>query len=215
MMRLNVGLVGVTALVLIVGACATQRHGNGERPVTREDRLLIDPRGADSVVFLVDASGSMMGHMSLVLPQLYDAMDSLEPSTRFTVVVYSGDGVKEASGRGMRVATTDNKERVKRWLGASVKPFGPSSPMKALPQALGYEPALVCWVSDGVLGRGRHRIDEEAMAALIDDLRQPGGTRIDLYQVVSTSDQEVMERLAERTGGAYRHLDARALGVSE
>jgi hypothetical protein len=107
-------------------------------------------RRAASVVFVVDASGSMVTSLPLVLADLSRSIAALTPRQRFQVVLFrepvSGGGARTEmfgiEGMGLVRARARTRADVSAWLG-SVAAGGRSNPMDGLRAALALRPDVV------------------------------------------------------------------------
>jgi hypothetical protein len=121
-------------------------------------------RRAQSVVYVVDASGAMVSSLKFVLRELERSVRSLSSSQKFQVVLFhdQGRGGHEvfAGGKGLVAATPANKEALSRWL-ASATPGGRSNPMDGLRAGLALQPDAVFFLSRSIRRSGGE-LDEQA-----------------------------------------------------
>ena len=97
-------------------------------------------------------------------------------------------------------------------------PKGLSNPVKALRLALRYRPQLLFVLSDNITGQGRYEVDQRRLLASI-ERENKSATKINTIQFVYPDPLEkfslkaTLQLIAERTGGIYKFLDARELGI--
>ena len=99
-----------------------------------------------------------------------------------------------------------------------ITPKGLSNPVKALQLALRYKPQLLFILSDDITGHGRYEADQRRLLA---DIRRANkaGTKINTIQFLYRDKLEsyglkpTLQLIAERSGGIYKFLDGRELGI--
>src|SRR5207237_9093507 len=72
-------------------------------------------RAVDSVVFVCDASGSMINTFSSLKDQLTHSIEGLKSVQSFNVVFFQGEKCSAFAG-GLLFATPDNKRKAFKWL---------------------------------------------------------------------------------------------------
>lgn len=125
-------------------------------------------READRVVYLVDASGSMVAALPAVLEEVARSIDALAPDQRFTVGVFGAGGVRSPeslASRGERLvrATESNKAAIRRWLSA-IDAQGAGDALTALRWGLEQRPDIVFIMAKGITDRGQAPDQREASA---------------------------------------------------
>lgn len=190
--------------------------------------------GADTIVFLIDASGSMVDVLPFVINELKEVVSKLQPRQegkqlipkRISVIFFSGDGVHEVPGgggvKGLREAMPQFKEQIRKWVALENFNYGTagrgSAHVKsALTRALSYKPQQVILLSDNLTGGGQGATQHELMQDDLLDLihehnkaRPPAkiNTIQFLYEdpLVRAGLQGTLERIAEETGGTSRFI---------
>ena len=185
-----------------------------------------DGPAANRVVFLIDASGSMVDVLPFVIDELKRVVDGMEPHQRGTIIFFSGEGVFEVPGaeqlRGLRPLTRQFVGQINQWVSLENHRFetgGPGSRhvRAALTRALSYEPQAIHLLSDNLTGGGqgatRHELVQEDLISLIHGLNNgPLSARIHTYQfiyqdpLVRAGLQGTLQRIAEETGGEYTYI---------
>ena len=196
-----------------------------DRPVRQALPYMRDPHatvggiygspGATHVVYLVDASGSMIDTLPFVLAQLQQALRTLRPAQTFTVMFASGRGVTELPPLGMKRVTPDATAAAVRWLdplAGRVVASGRGDAHAAVLRALAYQPDAIVLLTDGITGR--HAPDPAHRARLLQlaDSLNPSATTFHTLQLrrpdpSAFPDQPgILESLAQLTAGTFRYV---------
>jgi Mg-chelatase subunit ChlD len=158
---------------------------------------------ARSVVFLCDASGSMLAKFDALKRELSKAIQSLKPTQSFSIHFFSDTRSLSLSGP-LLVATPGNKLRATEFL-ETVAPRGTTDPLPALDLAFRQKPQLVFLLTDGDFP------DNEAVLSRIRQLNHDRRAKIDTIAFVDKGDTDtafiaLLKRIAAENGGAYRHV---------
>lgn len=174
-----------------------------------------DSSGGDSsVVFVIDASGSMVEKFESVQRELMMAVGQLEPEARFNVIYFQNDAAIFALPRSLVVATAENKARLADRLEARsrfILPRGSSNPLPALKAALSLGADQIIVLSDNITGSGKYQIELEHLLAEVRTAQQRRGNRraeIHAVQFLRPDPQEALRRLALENQGTYRFVGA-------
>ncbi|TVQ64006.1 MAG: hypothetical protein EA379_02955 [Phycisphaerales bacterium] len=181
-------------------------------------------QNAMRIVYVVDASGSMLPVMPVIRAELRRSIETLDASQSFQVLAFTNGGVRTITGLSgardgaMVRATRANKRAVASWFD-TVDAGGVGDPMGALEHALRLRPDAVfliskrltdtAWTAEGA----RQRVDE-ALARL-DTLnpRDPrSGLRPASIRVVHFYDDEPWDMLriiGETHGGESGYVFVR------
>ena len=156
---------------------------------------------ARRVVFVCDATGTMISKMATLKEQLAKGVDGLKPVQSFNIIFFT-DGPKAASpDTKPLVATAENKRRALKWLD-DVLPFGQADPTAAIDLAFKQDPQLVYFLSDGEFnGLKSYKEIEEQFAKLNPEKKVKVNTI--LFETFDKEAEEVMERIARTSGGKY------------
>jgi hypothetical protein len=161
---------------------------------------------ARRVVFVCDATGSMLNKMATLKAELENAVTSLKPSQSFNIVFYyDGSKVQAADMGGLLLATPDNKRNAFRFLD-NVTATGQTDPIPAIQLAFRQKPDLIYLLSDGGLDDNL-RTNKEVTDEL--DRLNPGHkVRINtiMFDGYEQEAEAVMTRIARDTGGKYRYV---------
>lgn len=181
------------------------------------------------VVFLIDASGSMVDVLPFVINELKEVVVKMKPviiegrryDKRATVIFFSGEGVHEVPGgggvKGLRTMTPTFKNQVREWV--SLENFnyptgarGSAHVKAALTQALSYQPKLIILLSDNLTGGGQgatqHELMQDDLLELIHEHNKAKPpTKINTIQflyedpLVRQGLPGTLDRIAKETGG--------------
>ena len=185
---------------------------------------------ARRIVYVVDASGSMIGAFPMILKQLRRSVDDLSAAQSFSVIFFQRDQAVETPPAGQLVRATDeNKSRTLEWIRENILPSGRSSPLNALERAMALQPEVVFLLSSNITGSGRYEMNTDALLAGLDVLNpiEPGSgsrkTIINCVQFLDDDPLEALKLIARRHGGsddetrneaeAYRFLNRSELGL--
>lgn len=192
-------------------------------------------REAERVVYLVDASGSMVAALPVVMSEVARSIDALAPEQRFTVGVFGAGGIRSpenlASSRdGLIVASESNKAAIRRWL-RSVEARGGGDALDAIRWGLERRPDIVFLMAKGITDRGQTGEQRERSAErfLVEVERMnPKGpssglrpVRIRAIEFFDADAARLLERLGEEhgefggatPGSGHRFISRRELGL--
>lgn len=121
-------------------------------------------RAANRIVFLVDASGSLVDTLPFVLEDLSRMLDTrLEAKKQFNVIFFSGSEVNREIGavKGLaslfpsqlEPASPANRKKAVEWI-QRVEAGGSSDPLSAIKKALDMDPDQIHLLSDNITGSG-------------------------------------------------------------
>jgi hypothetical protein len=176
---------------------------------------------ARRLVYMIDASGSLIGTLPFVIAELKRSIGELSDRQEFTVIFFQGEEAREVPPRGLKRATQENKQRVIQWIdvgSGNIVPMNLSNPVKAITLALQYRPQLMFLLSDNITGEGRYQVDQRMLLAEIAKANR-GNTKINTFQflypdpLTAAGLKGTMELISENSGGIYKYLDARELEI--
>ena len=177
---------------------------------------------ARKIVYVVDASGSMVRAMSIILDELRRSLQQLGPRQEFGVVFFQRRQalVVPPSGR-MVPGTTRERDRVMQWIESNVLPEGRSNPLAAIEYALTLKPDVIFLLSENITGSGEFEIDQALLLERLDALnpldprsgRRP--VRINCIQFLDPDPIDTLRRIAEQHGDerGFRFLSRAELGL--
>lgn len=168
------------------------------------------------IVYIVDASGSMVSSLPVALNYLQQSIQKLVPSQRFQVIFFGrqpvsaaphpGDAKQPALPIRLIRASPDRVAEVLAWT-RSVLPGGRSNPIPALRQAIALRPDAVFILSNVVTGLGEWESDKPSLLSEVDALNPPDpqtGRRpvvIKTLQFLEEDPAEVMKTIGLTHGG--------------
>lgn len=196
--------------------------------------------GAKRIVFLVDASGSLVDTLPFVLEDLRRMLDArMTPDKSFNVIFFSGnevnrdisaqhDGIASLFSNGLEFATPANRKKAVEWI-QKVEAGGSSDPLSAIKKALDMNPDQIHLLSDNITGSGIWEMHQDKfMAEVMKAYTKASEKRkfriaFKTYQFVYKDPMETigktptLSRLVKETGGIperdYRFVTARELGL--
>lgn len=174
----------------------------------------------ERMVFLIDASGSMIDMLPFVILELQRSIHKLSDKQSFTVIFFQGDRVIEVPPAGMKTADEKTRARVAQWIDPSqqnVHAGGKTHPIAAIQKALKYRPQVVFILSDNITGSGQAEINQQRLLAEI-QRANTNNARINTIQFLYPDPlskvpgrRGTLELIAEQTRGKYKFLDSREL----
>jgi len=183
---------------------------------------------AKSIVFVVDASGSLLDTFPFVILELKKTINSLSEKQSFTIIFFQGDKAVEVTAprAGMKPATAETKQRVIEWIepaSNNIQPMGGTNPLPGIQKALSYRPQLMYLLSDNVTGGGTGAtIYEIEQQKLLNEVKRAnaGGTKINTIQFLYPDPLEgvagkhgTLQQIADASGGIYKFVSADELNI--
>lgn len=174
---------------------------------------------AKSVVYVVDASGSLVDSLPFVINELKSSLRKLTSEQVFNVIFFQHNmAVELPPERRMKQATTAAKQQAAEWItleNGNIAPSGQSNPVEAIRLAISYKPDLIYILSDNITGSGQYAIDQKQLLELIDSVKQSRRateTRINTIQFLHPDPLGTLKKIAEQNGGRYRFVRESAIG---
>jgi hypothetical protein len=105
---------------------------------------------ATKVIYLCDASGSMLGVFGALKQQLKESVNNLDvmAGQEFNVIFFSDDNCFQLFKGGMQIASADNKHKAMEFIDNAVSTGG-TQPLPAIKAALAQKPELLFVLTDG------------------------------------------------------------------
>ncbi|MFI4859814.1 MAG: hypothetical protein ACIAXF_03930 [Phycisphaerales bacterium JB063] len=221
--------VGATTAGGTPGSSFTSGNGTG----TFGTNVFGNGGTARNIAFIVDASGSMVDTMPLVINELKRVINELDPAQKFTIIFFNAEGVHEVPGptgrTNLRPATVEFKQMASNWItldNHNIEPNGRGSvnAIPAIELALKYQPQLVFLLSDNLTGGGQgattHEIfQSDVMRAIERANDHTPPAKINCIQFIyrdpllNAGLRGTLERIAEETDGVYKFLSERDLNL--
>ncbi len=180
------------------------------KPETEVKFMGLDAVAAKRIVYVVDASGSMLLHLTSVLDELERSLRTLHPKQEFGIMFFQKKKAIAVPPRGELVsATGTNITKAMRWIDTSEKviPSGGSNPVVALKSAMRLDPDVIYLLSENITGAGRYEVPSKELLDAIDKLNpvdKRNGLRrvqINCIQYLSQDATGTMRKIAEIHGG--------------
>ena len=160
---------------------------------------------AMSVIFVIDASGSLVDSLPFVISELQARLGRLQQQQRFGVVFFQRDDFIDVT-RGLRPATRVRVAEVRRRItleSGNIVPGGSSNPVRAIERAISQRPELICLLSDNITGSGPYAIEQDALLEKIRQAKQRyrADTRINTIQFLHDDPLRTLEKIAAEHQG--------------
>ncbi len=178
---------------------------------------------ARTIVYVVDASGSMIGSFKTVLDELARSLAGLVPVQSFAVIFFQRNlAIPVPPANRLVAVSRASTGQAVQWARQNVIPSGRSNPVEALTRALALRPDCIFLLSSNITGAGQFEIDRQALLDALDRLNpiEAGSgrrrTQIQCIQFLDVDPLDTMRTIAERHGGerGYKFLDRAELGLA-
>ncbi len=167
------------------------------------------------VVYLVDASGTMVDSMSSGVNRwLTNALEQLEPDDSFAIVFFRSGETFEPPPGGMNPASMTRIDRVLQWIDPSaghVRPSGKSDPLEAFQTASSYQPTEVYILSDNRFGQRGPTIADIGVRDLTAVLPTQD-TVVHTVQFYYRGSDQQLRAIADRYDGTYQFVEEKVFG---
>ena len=164
---------------------------------------------ARTVVFVCDASGSMINTFGSLKAELVKAVLHLKSVNGFNIIFFQ-DEKAAALDQGLLFATPENKRRAMQWLD-TIATTGTTDPIPAIEQAFRNKPQLIYLLTDADFP------DNNAVRSAISRLNADKQTRINTIVFtmgdaapddgVSVAFLAVMKQIAKDNGGVFSRVN--------
>ena len=180
---------------------------------------------AKRLAYVVDASGSLIDTLHFVVAELKRSINGLSEQQSFTVIFFQGETMVEAAGsRGLRPVTSENKVRTFDWMdpeAGNIKAEGKAGDgaLKAMRTALGYKPQLMFLLSDNITGHGQFEVSQAEFCAAVKQANK-NKVKINTIQflypdpLTKIGMRSTLERISKESGGMYKFVGGRELGIA-
>jgi len=169
---------------------------------------------AETIVYIVDASGSLVDALPFVIEELKDSLRKLSSRQKFAVIFFQRDQALPVNRGPYRKATPDNVKDVADWISlesGNLVPRGSSNPLPALELGLRLRPDLMYILSDNITGRGQFAVEQTELLETIEERKAPN-TKINTIQFLTPDPLGTLQIIAERNGGRFRFVDKSVVG---
>ena len=186
-------------------------------PARRSDaadsETAVDPDRPRRVLYLVDASGSLLDTLPDAVEWVGQHLDTLEEDQRFAVLFFRDVSVLEAEPAGMQPARFAVKAKVWSWMqpeAGHVEATGRSDVSGALERAMAYEPDAIYILSDDGFSRRSAWGDGPEMIERFAASLAEREVRVHTVQFYYRDEAGALEALASRFDGTYEFIEAAA-----
>ena len=158
-----------------------------------------------SVVYLVDASGTMMTKFDLVRGEVIASVKRLAPDQKFNIIAFQGDSVMVLSERKLVPATDENKTNGYDFMERTTARGG-TNPEAAITEAFSQSPQIIYFITDGLDAVAQ----QKKIEVLIEQLNQRRRTKLNVLYLGNSKDVAMfnfMNRIAAGNGGVVRIPD--------
>jgi hypothetical protein len=175
--------------------------------------LFPDLKDATRVVFVIDASGSMLNRFDLVRQAMARGIGMLRPDQMFNLIVFQGDKFATFSSGTPGRATPEFKASALGFLGEKVVPRGETNPIPAFKLAFEQSPDLIYLLTDGDLPDGA------AVVRAIREFNANRKTQVSAIEISSALDRRMtpfsstLLQIAKENGGVYGYVDHGGAGL--
>lgn len=168
------------------------------------------PKKPGRIVFLVDASGSLVDTMPQMLAWLQRAVKTVGPDEHFAVIFFKAGRAIEASPPGMLKPTRTTLTVLnEQWLdpaASPVMPAGRSDPTIALIKAVSYKPTDIYLLSDESFAQRSGKTTADEAAQIVTDALGDAEVRLHGVQFFYRNGAGVLESLANEFDGTYEFV---------
>lgn len=205
-----------------VGAAALARFAPQGGSNTASFAGISSGSNARKIVYVIDASGSMIAYLQIVLDELARSLQNLSPQQSFSVVFFQGNNAIEVPPAGKLIpATADERNRALKWINANVVPKEGTNPLVAIEKALTLKPDVIFLLSQDITGYGQFEVDQQELMTVLDKLNpidpksHRRSTQINCIQFLDADPLDTMAQIAKEHGGpnGYKFLSRKELGL--
>lgn len=164
---------------------------------------------AKKVVYICDASGSMMSVFWRVKQELHKAVDVLKPIQAFNVIFFSDVEVTTLNKSELIMATPDNKRKAFS-TAESMSAAGSTDPLPAIRLAFQQKPELIYILTDGF----DQIVSFDSVIQEFRKLNADKKVRVNTILIKSTDNPElekVVRTIASENGGVCKVIDRQDL----
>jgi hypothetical protein len=157
------------------------------------------------VVYLCDASGSMLSVFGVFKQRLKESVNKLDAGTEFNVIIFSDENVFPLFKDGPLPANDDTRKKAMDFIDNAVSTGG-TQPLPAIKFALAEHPDLIYLLTDGF--DQISNFDEVTKA--FKDGNPDGKTKVDCIFLESDPDpklEECLKKLAHDTKGTFAKIE--------
>lgn len=164
---------------------------------------------ARKVVYICDASGSMMDVFNRVRLELRKALDILQPVQAFNVIFFADADVTALSKTNLLMATPDNKRKAIT-LSESFGAAGTTDPLPAIRMAFAQQPELIYVLTDGF----ENVVSFDSVINEFRRLNVDKKVKVNTILIRSTGFadlEKVMRQISTENGGRFLAIDRQSM----
>lgn len=182
----------------------------------------VSASNARRIVYVIDASGSMVPHLQIVLQELARSLAGLIPEQSFGIIFFKGnDAVVVPPASGLSPGTVAAKSAAMKWINENIVPQGGTNPIVAIQKALNLKPDAIFMLSQNITGYGAFEVDQRDLMTMLDQLNPRDSStgrrlaQINCVQFLDPDPLNTMEIIAKEHGGpgGYKFLTRETLGL--
>jgi hypothetical protein len=182
----------------------------------------ISTTNAHRIVYVIDASGSMIPYLRRIIQELARSLDALAPPQEFGIIFFQGDQATVVPPqRSLALATPEAKLKALEWIDDNIVAQGGTYPPAAIEKAMSLSPDVIFLLSQDIRGYGRFEVDQQELLDIFDQFNpaDPNTGRrsvvINCIQFVYEDELQTMRKIAEQHGGprGYKFLNKEELGL--
>jgi uncharacterized protein with von Willebrand factor type A (vWA) domain len=195
-------LAGLFGLICVTAVSRSEERSGG---TSAETRPAIRTDSPQRIVFVCDASGSMLNKMLALKVALKKLIQKLEPSQCFNVIFFQRSRKDMLLfEKDLVAATPENQRRFSTFL-QMVTTKGDTDPIPALELGFQQHPQLLYLVTDGDF------LDNKMVLAKLRALNKNHQVRINTIALVNKDDKDVdfknvLKTIASEAGGTYSEV---------
>lgn len=183
----------------------------------------VSASNAQRIMYVIDASGSMIAYLQFILHELSKSLDSLTEQQSFGILFFQrNQAVAVPPARRLTAARANEIARSLQWIDDNVVPAGRSNPIPAIEQALRLQPDVIFILSVNITGAGHYEVDQRDLLARLNELNpnDPATgrrrTQINCIQFLDPDPLDTLRLIAEEHGGpgGYKFLSRQELGLT-
>ncbi len=217
--NLNTNLDSNLELVGVSGGAASDGGKLAPFGTTAEGGIKADFYGtggnARKIIYIVDASGSLIDSLPFVIQELKDSISGLSDQQQYSIIFFQAGDPIEVPPKGWKTANAEIKRLTMDWISlesAHIIPRGKTDPIKAIQMAIRYKPELVFVLSDNITGRGEYEVDRAELLKFLKDNTDPK-TKINTIQFLYPDSLNTLKDIAAQHGGIYKFVTEEDLGL--
>ncbi len=173
---------------------------------------------ATRIIWIVDASGSLIDTLPFVIKELKRAVNDLNEKQQFTIIFFQNNSAIEVEPRGWKSASTDMRKRVSDFISLDamkIIPHGATNPTAAIRQAMAYKPQLVFLLSDNITGKGKYEVDRDELLKLFNESNRDKKIVVNTIQFLYPDPLNTLADISKENGpGIHKFITEADLGLS-